>query len=738
MIAKHVPMKVVRKSSFLELIKYLTDTQSKNERVGQISVTNCHQEDAYGAAIEVLATQKQNTRATSDKTYHLLVSFRSGESPSPEILSAIEARICFGLGYGDHQRVSVVHHDTDNVHIHIAINKIHPARHTIHDPYNDHKTLGQLCEKLEQEYGLEKDNHCVKRHNSENRAIDMERHSGIESLIAWVKRECLTDIKQAESWNDLHQVMGVNGLRFILRGNGLVVQSLDGITVKASSIDRGLSKMRLEERFGLFQPTQSNVFQDSERNAVEIKKVYEKRPFGSGKETVELYTKYRVEQKNMGVSRSNEWAVLRDRKNSMINAAKRTGQLKRLAIRLMGVDGLGRKILYTMASKSLREELQKINKLYLKERQEIYEKYRRSSWADWLRSEAMAGSQEALSALRSRDAKSRLSGNTMSANGPTKDMQKFLPSHDSVTKSGTIIYCVGTSVIRDDGNKLKISKDATLDGLEAALCIAMKRYGCHMVINGDANFKERVVRAAVSKRLPVTFSDEALETQRLFLLDKQLHAREGKNNESRAGEQYAGRGVVDIRSTSRGSTSTASKQLLAGGVREFKSKYNKPNVGRIGCKPPPESQNRLRRLSQLGMVSLASGSEVLLPSHVSGYMEQQGTSSDNSMRRRVLGSGWINWDAADKYICEREEKRAKIFDIPKHRRCCSKDVGEIIYAGIRNIGNQFLALFKSNEEVLVLPIDDMTAKRLRHISLGTVVNVTESGSIKKIGRGRSN
>lgn len=729
-------MNVVRKSSFLELTKYLTNTQGKNERVGRISVTNCHHEDAYGAAIEVLATQKQNTRATSDKTYHLLVSFRSGESPAPEVLSAIEARICLGLGYGEHQRVSVVHHDTDNVHIHIAINKIHPARHTIHDPYNDHKTLGQLCEKLEQEYGLEKDNHCVKRRNSENKAIDMERHSGVESLIVWVKRECLTDIKQAESWSDLHQVMGVNGLKLVLRGNGLVVQSLDGTVAKASSIDRSLSKVKLEERFGLFQMPQSENFRD-ERGTVEIKKVYEKRSLYSGKEAVELYAKYRVEQQDIGVSRSNEWAVLRDRKNSMIEVAKRAGRLKRLAIQLMGVDGLGRKILYTLASKTLKEEIQKINRLYLKERQEIYEKYRRSSWADWLRSEATAGSQEALSALRSRDAKSRLSGNTMSANGPTKDMQKILPSHDSVTKSGTVIYCVGTSVIRDDGNKLKVSKDATSDGLEAALCIAMKRYGCHMVINGDANFKERVVRAAVSKRLPITFSDEALETQRLFLLDKPLHAREEKNSESRAGGRYVRGSTVDTGSNSRKTASTTSKQLFTDSAREFKFQHNKPNVSRVGCKPPPESQNRLRRLSQLGMVSIASGSEMLLPSHVPDYMEQQRTSSDNSLRRGVSGSGLINLDAADKYICEREEKRAKIFDIPKYRRCHAEDAGQVIYTGIRNIENQFLALLKSNEEVLVLPIDDMTAKRLRRISLGTVVNVTESGSIKKRGRGRS-
>ncbi|MBN8510529.1 MAG: relaxase/mobilization nuclease domain-containing protein, partial [Burkholderiales bacterium] len=40
----------------------------------------------------------------------------NGETP----LQAIERRICDGLGYGEHQRVSTGHHDTDNLHLHIA------------------------------------------------------------------------------------------------------------------------------------------------------------------------------------------------------------------------------------------------------------------------------------------------------------------------------------------------------------------------------------------------------------------------------------------------------------------------------------------------------------------------------------------------------------------------------------------------------------------------------------------
>ena len=74
------------------------------------------------------------------------------------------------------------------------------------------------------------------------------------------------------------------------------------------------------------------------------------------------------------------------------------------------------------------------------------------------------------------------------------------PDQDSVTKKGTIIYKVGASAIRDDGDKLKVSREATKEGLEAALRMAMERYGNHITVNGTDDFKERIVRAAVVRQ----------------------------------------------------------------------------------------------------------------------------------------------------------------------------------------------------------------------------------------------
>jgi hypothetical protein len=143
MIAKHVPMRSQAKSSFSGLAEYITDKQDKTQRVDQVAVTNCQALGLEASILEIEATQLQNTRATSDKTFHLLVSFRQGENPSNEALTEIEKRICAALGYADHQRVSAVHRDTDNLHIHIAINKINPTTGNYHEPYQFHRTLGK-------------------------------------------------------------------------------------------------------------------------------------------------------------------------------------------------------------------------------------------------------------------------------------------------------------------------------------------------------------------------------------------------------------------------------------------------------------------------------------------------------------------------------------------------------------------------------------------------------------------
>jgi hypothetical protein len=813
-------MRSLGKSDFAGLAEYITDAQSKDHRLGQVQITNCMAESLRDAITEVLATQHTNTRAKGDKTYHLIVSFRAGEQPSADTLRAIEERICAGLGYGEHQRVSAVHHDTDNLHIHIAINKIHPTRHTMHEPYYPHRALAELCATLERDYGLERDNHEPRRRGAESRAADMERHAGIESLVGWIKRECLEEIKGAQSWQELHQVLRDNGLEVRARANGLVFEAGDGTMVKASTVARELSKPGLEARLGPFEAS-------PERQArTPAKRQYSKDPIRLRVNTVELYARYKAEQQSLTTARGAALEQARRRKDRLIEAAKRSGRLRRATIKVVGEGRANKKLLYAQASKALRSEIQAINKQFQQDRATLYAEHSRRTWADWLKKEAQHGSAEALAALRAREAAQGLKGNTLKGDGQAKP--GHAPVVDNITKKGTIIFRAGLSAVRDDGDKLQVSREATRAGLQQALRLAMERYGDRITVNGDVEFKAQIIRAAVDSQLPITFADPALEARRQALLTKEkTHERsERPEHRGRAGRSTGGpgqRSAADEHAARAAAIPGAGDGLgnARGGLNAAAGTAGldrKPDIGRPGRVPPPQGKHRLRALSELGVVRIAGGSEVLLPRDVPGHVEQQGTKPDHALRRgisrpgvtpqgplppavaanpkpkvqrpgkkpppqsqnrlrplsalgavRIAGGAEVlvpraaaapplaqppalqpdplirrpitqpsappGAAAADKYIAEREAKRLKGFDIPKHSRYTDGD-GALAFQGTRTVEGQLLALLKRGDEVMVMPIDQATARRLTRIAVGDAVSITPKGSIKTT-KGRS-
>lgn len=398
MISKHVSMRSVQKSSMAELVKYITSSQGKQERVGEVTITNCHALEPGDAIREMLAVQVANTRSHADKNYHLLVSFADGEKPAADVLKAIEARLCDALGYGEHQRVSAVHYDTDHVHIHIAINKVHPERNTIHTPLRDYKTLGETSSVLEREYGLVLVKHAGKQTVGQGRAADMEHHAGIESLMAWTKRECLSRLAEAASWAQVHQVMREHGLVMRPRGNGLIIESGEGLQIKASSVDRLLGKVQLEKKLGAFQP-ETGGGQASPRTR------YQPRPIGYTQEGQKLFARYQAERLSYRKGSRSALQEARSKQTAALASLTRRTSLRRAAINLL--PATERRLLFKLASQSTQRERAKIRQTFQRVRGNATARYPRLTWADWLRHQANRGDAQALQALRTRDMKGR-------------------------------------------------------------------------------------------------------------------------------------------------------------------------------------------------------------------------------------------------------------------------------------------------------------------------------------------
>lgn len=166
--------------SFRGLVSYLTSDRGKAARVGHVQLSNClSDDDVAGVVLEVRNTQARNGRAWHT-TYHLILSFR--EEPSVEVLGAIEERACAVLGFGHHQRVSVVHHDTDHLHLHVAINRACPKTHRVQCPSYSKFALDRLCVELERDYGLQPDNHRT--------LVEEDRLQAMDALRTLAQTEC--------------------------------------------------------------------------------------------------------------------------------------------------------------------------------------------------------------------------------------------------------------------------------------------------------------------------------------------------------------------------------------------------------------------------------------------------------------------------------------------------------------------------------------------------------------------
>lgn len=757
---------------------------SKNERVGAVSMTNCYSSSPESAILEVLNSQMQNKRTKADKTYHLVVSFPSGETPSAEVLKVIEERLCAVLGFADHQRVSAVHHDTDHMHVHIAINKIHPVRYTIHEPFNAHFTLGAACSRLEEEYGLQKTVHVGAKSRSENQAEDLERQAKVESLIGWIKRECSVSLQAAASWAELHSILNEHGLLMRERANGLVIATADGVMVKASSVSRQFSKKTLEFRLGVFEGAAESTDQ------VRAKKRYAKAPIRQKLDTTALFARYTTDQDQSTELRARAWSQAKARKDDAIEAAKRAARLKRAMIKSMITPGLARKVLYASTSRNLLEEIDLARKDYLSERQRVFRQFMRRSWADWLRAEAANGDAQALAVLRDRSLRPSMSGNSLRGRGEHHDTSFRGDSQrtarlDSVTKAGTLIYTVGRHAIRDTGEQLQVSADADQAAMEAALQMAAERYGSLIAVRGTESFKEQMARAAVACKLDVRFDDRVIELRRQFWLNvysskekrNAVDTKHGRSDQRCAGRARRHRSQREVRPAARARSRSVGTQSGSGKTRKA---------------PPPQSRDGMRELSELGVVHFTKGSEVLLPGDVPDHLEHAGPEPDHELRRHLPAAGRIDQCAApnrnspgvprpgtapppssrdrlqslsrlakldlsmtgstaessfsstfrpalspaEKYIFEREQTKRKAFDIPKHSQYSFANGGVFTFAGLRVVDGQALALLRREGGISVLPVDQPTAARLKRMRLGRALSVSAEGVIKSKGRER--
>lgn len=241
MIAKRIPSRKAT-SSAARLVRYVVNAQggldprswsrtadyildnastnAQGEKVGGVRVTNCGTDDPSAATLSIEAIQAANTRSKNDKTYHLVFSFPPGELPPLEVLHDIEDELVSAIGYTDHQRISAVHVDTDHLHVHVAINKVHPTGLQNIEPYYDKHRLMEACERLEIKHDLQRTDHGLENINDRRNRIRLEpeqrpddRDSRFRAYLRQSYDLALTDPPEAQTLNGLRNLSSVGMAR---------------------------------------------------------------------------------------------------------------------------------------------------------------------------------------------------------------------------------------------------------------------------------------------------------------------------------------------------------------------------------------------------------------------------------------------------------------------------------------------------------------------------------------------
>ncbi len=333
-----------------------------------------------------------------------MISFPEGEFPNREQLEDIEDQMCKALGFGEHQRISAVHQDTDNLHLHLAINKVHPKTFNVHDPPWGYYTRDRLCRELEQKHGLTVDNGVGqgKRFGKEQ---EMNAHSDKQTLWQWIQdnaKDSLTQAAQtAERWQTLHEQFAAHGLVIKPKGAGLVIGTLDGsVHIKASSVDKSLSFKRLSERLGEYQAPAHD-----KQSPQQPKVQYQAGPRMPDEAARNLYAEFQAQKQHAWEQRNTFKTQQQAEKEAFNQQLRAWHQTERQKIKTSSLPGAAKRQAYQQLAQERQLLWDTQRQKETEQRKAVFETNVPLTWEQFLVQTAERGNSKALELLRNRKQK---------------------------------------------------------------------------------------------------------------------------------------------------------------------------------------------------------------------------------------------------------------------------------------------------------------------------------------------
>ena len=280
---------VSQTQKFGDILNYTTQHQDRRSNVEKCIAVRTHGVlDISTATIEMNAVAAQNTRCKAP-AFHFILTWPEHEYPSPDAIFDAAEHAIKTLKLAEHQYVLAVHIDTDNIHCHIAVNRIHPKTFKSRNIEWAKKTLHLAARQSEIKHGWTNDNGIYIVETSVNGQKSIVLNNNLarsananqgyaqshlpqkstlpawhdpESLSAWIKTDVSRELKKVlpklYDWNALHGWLARYNITLTDSGGGgmriYATSSETGevVDLPASKGLRCLKRAELEVRWGKF------------------------------------------------------------------------------------------------------------------------------------------------------------------------------------------------------------------------------------------------------------------------------------------------------------------------------------------------------------------------------------------------------------------------------------------------------------------------------------------------------
>ena len=274
----HSVTKAVRIRTLAAYIR-APESESSTEKCVYYGARGFVAETAKGHAAEMLALAEDAVR-TRDPINHYTLSWREGEFPTSEQVEEAIDILLDEMQLAEHQVIYGLHADTDNVHLHVMLNRA----------YEDDKTGGVKVRKINRGYDIDSvhrvgariesaqgweveankryrvlnDGTLERASREETEAapggpgqqqLDRERRTGEKSAVRSASELAAPIIAQARSWEELHTGLAKRGLRYerTARARTGAVVIIGAVTMKASRVSGEATLRKLESRLGPYR-----------------------------------------------------------------------------------------------------------------------------------------------------------------------------------------------------------------------------------------------------------------------------------------------------------------------------------------------------------------------------------------------------------------------------------------------------------------------------------------------------